>query len=65
MAVRPGQGSPAAPGHIVGRGPFALGSGDIRSCLVIVGRLSFHQGTSTFPGRLWWLPTEGGGWDAP
>ena len=65
MAVRPGQGSPTATRLIAGHRPFAPRAGDIRSCLVIVRRLSFHQGTSTFPGRLWWLPTEGGGRDAP
>ena len=65
MAVRPGQGSPTATRLIVGRSPFAPKAGDIRSWPVIVRRLSFHQETSTFPGSLWWLPTEGGGRDAP
>jgi hypothetical protein len=58
-------GCPTATRLIVGRRPLALRAGDIRSCPVIVRRLSFHWGTSTFPGRLWWLPTEGGGRDAP
>lgn len=58
-------GSPAATRPIAGRRPFALRAGDIRSCPVIVRRLSFHQGTSTFTGIIWWLPTEGGGRDAP
>ena len=43
MAARPAQGSTTATRLIVGRRPFAPRAGDIRSCPVIVRRLSFHR----------------------
>jgi hypothetical protein len=51
MALRLAQRSPTATWLIVGRRPIAPSAGDIRSCpVIVVRRLSFHQGTRTFPG---------------
>src|ERR1700722_10229303 len=67
MAARPAQGSPTAARLIVGRRPFTPRAvttfGPARSSSG--GYPFIRGGMSTFPGRIWWLPTEGGARDAP